>query len=301
MNIKLFVTCLLLSFVYLYANNRKNDLIYNDSLFEIWSDSLFNISADFINKHVNIIKRVINLNENERCDSINLKKTKERFRFSIKGKEATYYGNKTEVKIDTQNCLLVSYFKLSSLQKITSEEQDFFKLNKKISPNLVKISENEAITVSKEFLNIIYYEHYEKILNEFDMIKVGYGPDCYIVKFLCSTKNDIKDNREIEFHILSSSGEIRWFYSNEIFSPYDLSYKPKVTKKKVFEMIEKHFIQLGINVQYDLYLTQNGRSKNKWAWHLYGVKENSNQKIKDCIIIDSETGEILMNTFGPNK
>lgn len=301
---KLFIIILIaLGYRNVLASEKK--VVYKDTFCIITTDtSTFSKLNKHIKEHVSIIKKLIDWTNIVTIDSVI-----DSINFPINIKltsgihEAQYVSPVCCVEFEGNQ--LVSFFKNIKTRSPTYEEREYFNNNNKIAPSYIKISEEQAIPIARNFLKLILSEYSDSNqIKSLDRVKIMHGGDQhnqYTVYFSSSDKNGIKDKRHANIGIIPLSGEICYFLSYCIISPYDLKYVPKITKEKVLEILGDYFSKLKIKVDYDLSLTQSGKSKGHWAWHLYGVKENSNQKIKDYIIIDSETGEVLMNTFESDK
>jgi len=270
-------------------------------MYIVKSDTLVDVTGINVTGHIDLLKKLMIWADDSIIKEYSLNysiKNPQFIHFNTGTHQASYSGE--YMNCDFDNNRLCIFTKKIKARYPTFEEWEYLNKNNINSPSYCNIDEKKAVSIAYAFLkkNLYEYDVNAKI-SDFDKINLIHGGDRFVIYFKCSNKNYIKDLRDAEIGIVPYNGEICHFISNHIISPYDLNYKPKITKQKALEMINKHFEQLGIKVKYDLYITQSGRSKNRWAWHLYGVKENSKQRIKDCVIIDSETGEFIMSTFGP--
>ncbi len=299
------IKILYISFLFLINIVSANQItVYQDSNYIIKSDTMINKNEKEVIKTIDLFKKKIMMwAEDSMVEEYSIKdsvKYPQNIRCIKRNSELHYSG--IPGSCDFIDGELKSFTKKIKTRYATYDEREYFNKNNKISPAYCNISESKAIKIANEFLKKILNEYGKnENINDFDRINLVHGGvgDRFVISFKCSIKKDIKDLRDVEIGVVPFNGEICHLFAKHLISPYDLNYQPKITKEGVLSKINAYFKELGIKAKYDLFLSQSGNSKNRWAWHLYGVKENSKQRIKDCVIIDSETGEFIISTFGP--
>lgn len=208
------------------------------------------------------------------------------------------------VKLDNNN-RIKRVWNTPCARKITEEESEYFLKHNKIMPGMHIIGENDAIEKAQVFFSkLLKYYGMQNDMRIYDSIIVNLylDHDCYQINFLPKIKNHIRDNREAEIAVSPLNGQILQFYTPMgLQLNRDINYKPKFKYEQVNELIEDLRInnRLHMSVYRSLLLEPKIFNFNKWVWVLFGLKDSTSYHA-NLLIIDSNTGEILMNEFDTN-
>jgi hypothetical protein len=210
-----------------------------------------------------------------------------------------YFGNKYGIRsidFDTFDIPKLIYFNCINERLLTGEESEYFKLHKKISPSFAMITKEQSIDRGKALLGSIFGNVESQ---KFDSTVVDENETNYKVKFYIKIKNDILDGRSAEVTLNANSGEIERYLSYGSSYGIDFSYIPKVKKAQVLQLYADETKRLNAEIAINSIALSNWtkRELSCWACFVYGYRKDKILNHSAMMVIDSETGKVIVNAM----
>lgn len=153
-------------------------------------------------------------------------------------------------------------------------------------------SSGKAVEVARTFLGKLLRIH--KVSDDvagYDSVVVNEKERDYEIELIGKKKNYIVDTRKAKFQIDRRTGKIN-LYRGQLYSKYDLSYRPSISKEKALAALETE-INKARNPPKHISITSLGVTFNRWAWAFFLCYAEDCEEGARTVIIDSETGEVI--------
>jgi hypothetical protein len=226
-------------------------------------------------------------------DSIRLNKNLNMVNYTIGNKSQSFLS----CQIDSNKIIRRALF-IDKSKRMTAEEKMFYYHSKKNPENYVNVSQDEAAELAEQTLHIIYGE---KEAMKFDSLDIKEDEGYYHIYFRVKMKNDIKDWRMAAFTVNANSGQITSIDTDGLpKKDFDLNYKPKVSKEKALEMFNAKVKELNATIDITFigicdFIKKGICDTPRKTWTIYGQRKDVETVSASAMIIDSETGEIIID------
>jgi hypothetical protein len=226
-------------------------------------------------------------------DSIELKKELKTMNYTIKNGEQFF------LICDIDSNKIIRYARFSDKsKKMTNEEKMFFYHSKKNPESYVNVSKDEAAELAVKALQIVYGE---KEAIKFDSLEIDEDEGDYHIYFKVKMKNDIMDWRMASFTVNANSGQITYIKTDGLPKKgFDINYKPKISKEKALEMFNAKVKELNATIDITFigicdFIKKGICDTSRKTWTIYGKRKDVYTVSNSGMIIDCETGEIIVD------
>jgi hypothetical protein len=231
--------------------------------------------------------------EGKEIDSIKLNKSLNMVNYAIGNRSQSFLS----CQIDSDKIIRRALF-IDKSKRMTDEEKMFYYHSKKNPESYANVSKDDAAELAEQTLHIIYGE---KEAIKFDSLDIKEDEGCYHIYFRVKMKNDIKDWRMAAFTVNANSGQITSIDTDGLPKKgFDINYKPKISKEKALEMFNAKVKELNATIDITFigicdFIKKGICDTPRKTWTIYGKRKDVYTVSNSGMIIDCETGEIIVD------